>query len=225
MLQNSPVPTVSTDREVMPRAAFKAIESAVRGAYEDTDQLCKQAGFHPRVIKAGFGQLLFYAVMNRLNLLNDVHYPFVKVSLLPNGAYGSLHVCITIDDDWFITVSAVPDIDVLPRDAKHRDHYAQQWTFAPDANNNFVPVPPPGYPVRVDGPTYIHLLHGPRENNRRRLGFILVAQPDAKGEYISKPIPLETFLNDRYGPVTSDEETITDTIKATIKIKETHKEV
>ena len=206
----------TTYTDIATRTAFKAIEATLHDAYEDTDQQLSPSEYHPRVAKSAFGQFLFHNVLNRLYQLSD-NVPNIKTNLIPNGAFGSQHITLSVNDNWFITVSAVPDEQAEPRDARFRDRYASQFSFDIDENDNLVPVPLPT--LNNSEPTYIHLLHGPRQNNRRRLGFILVARPNALGEYVSDPTPLETFLDERFGPHTSDEEEIKDTLRESLKVK------
>ena len=207
---------ITTHTDIATRTAFKAIEATLHDAYEETDQHLTTWGYHPRVAKTAFGHALFYNVMNRLYQLED-STPNIKTTLMPNGAYGSQHITLSVNDHWFITVSAVPDEQTLPRDAKFRDRYARQFTFDIDENDNLVPVPLPTlYPFE---PTYVQLLHGPRPDNRRKLGFVLVTRPNALGEYVTDAMPLATFLHERFGPDTSDEEVIVDTLKDSLKAK------
>ena len=179
------------DREI--RTAFVDIASALKHAYDDTAQQLEAWDFHPRIGKASFGSILFFNAQNRLYHLNSTS-PIFDVSLMPNGAYGAQHITIEIARHWFITVSAVTNEQALPRGAQFRDRYALQHSFGIDENNNLVPLP-----LRVPDepePTYLQLLHGSLPDNRRKLGFIKVARPNASGEYSEEPIPLAAFLNE-----------------------------
>ena len=201
---NSISQTQPTVRRQAERAAFSALQTAVRDAWEDTQYQIGERDYDPRIVQTLFGQLLYHNVLNRVYLLGQ-EYPGIEVRLAPNKTNSAHHIVVTISH-WIITVSAVRNREARPRDAHFRTSYAQQWSWDIDENDNFVTIPPlsGGSGTAI----YIHLLHGPLEERRRELGFVLIAQPNASGEYVTSPVPLETYLNDTFGPVTLDEEII-----------------
>ena len=192
------------------RAAFAALKVAIQDAWDDTRRQIEEADYDPQIVQTAFGQFLFHNVLNRVVQL-DATIPCVVAKLVPNERR-SAHYILVIINGRAITISAVPDLQARPRDARFRSSYARmQGRWIINEHNDLEPSPPLG-PDDSFTSTYIHLLHGPRVGRRRQLGFIQVAIPNIFGEYDIDPIPIDAFLDAEWGAVTSDEETIEDTI-------------
>ena len=138
-----------------------------------------------------FGQLLVHNVMHYASLLDGL-YPGLTVVLRPNSRKTAYHV-LTRAPGMVWTISAVPDRLSKPRFAFFRDEYAtRQAFFMVNENNDFEMRLPVNFFV---GSRYFHILHGPRPDNRRELGFILMAEVDSFGEYVAVPQDLDDFVS------------------------------
>ena len=172
--------------------ALLALKYAISYAWEDTRGQVKSANYDPRIVQTAFGQFLVHNVMNRIYQLNEGYSQSFTAELRPNRTKNAHHITVRVAST-LLTVSAVEHENVRPRPAMFREDYAsRQGFFAITNQNTFIPTSPPVSSARPK--TYLQILHGPRVDDRCRLGFLLVAKMNRFNEYEGKPVPLDELL-------------------------------
>ena len=182
-----------------------ALSEAITDSWTITRHQISDEGYDERIALTGFGQLLHHNVMNRVHGLNG-KWPGLAIDLIPNDRRSAYHVTATIHD-LFITISSVSSVESRPRYAQFRTNYAQSY-FTIDDNNQIQPTPV----VDPGDRTYVQILHGPREDSRHQLGFILVVFPTSLGQYERPPMRIDDFLDKAKPEQKSDMEEIKDNL-------------
>ena len=189
------------------RDAFVALKTAIEDAWAVTRRQIGEEDYDGRIIQTAFAQFLVHNVMNCVHRLNTA-FPDITVDLVPNERGSAHHVTVNVRGR-FVTISSVPNIQARPRHANFRTNYARlQGRLTINKDNELEASPP----LEPDEPTltYIQILHGPKEENRQDLGFILVAFPNRFGEYPEEPISLDKFLDSLQQQGIADEEIVAD---------------
>ena len=203
MTQLYQVTDTRTARDI--RTALCALSEAIKDSWTTTLHQVGEEGYDERVALTAFGQFLHHNVMNRVYGLNG-KCPGLATDLVPNDRRSAYHVTATIHD-LFITISSVSSVESRPRYAQFRTDYAQSY-FTIDHDNHFQPTPV----VDPGDHTYVQILHGPREDSRHRLGFILVVFPTSFGQYRHLPMGIDDFLDRALPEQQSDVEKIEDSL-------------
>ncbi len=187
------------------RTALNALAGAITDGWAITRRQINEEDYDERITQTGFGQFLHHNVMSGVYRLNG-KYPGLATDLVPNDRRTAHHVTATVSD-LFITMSSVSSVESRPRHAQFRTHYAQSY-FTIDYDDNLQLTPP----VDPGDRTYMQILHGPKDDNRHELGFVLVVFPTLVGQYRQAPMPIGDFLTKALPTLDSDVEQIEDTL-------------
>ena len=184
--------TLYTQVAVLPDT-LNVIATCIEDAWAQTRQQVDDVGYHNLIQQTAFAQFLVANVAHQVYQLNDA-FPGISASLRPNRT-GTAHHVVVNAQGTLITISAVPHNEARPRSAWFREAYGtRQASFQiNDESNDFELTPPPTHPP--DDWNYIQILHGPTQDNRRELGFILVAVIDRFNSYARPPRNLREFVN------------------------------
>lgn len=205
-----------SENQVSLQDSLLAVRDAISFAWADTRKQVKGAGYDDRIVQTAFGQFLVHNVMNRIYQLN-MGCENMKVELRPNSNNTAHHVVIRFNN-MLLTVSAVAQPHMRPRAALFREEYAsRQGFFRISEQNSFVPTSPRS--LSEPRTSYLQILHGPKDDDRQHLGFMLIASLNHFNEYEGKPAPLDDLLLS--SPIEPEHvEDIQDSINIEIRVDE-----
>lgn len=157
------------------RDALIAIEAAVTLAWEDTNDQLKD--FEPRLRKNAFGQHLHSHVLNRIWQLDCAGLVLGR-EIQPNKNNSYYYVELSLPG-FRCTVSSVRTENDLPRPARFREDKTESLQSFFTFENDCLRICPAPALSNI-GPSYLQILHGPKDNGDQRyeLGFIRVAVYD-----------------------------------------------